>query len=147
MDKDSPWRVLRPFSRFTDYQNLERIQGRAITIFLLLPEWVGVMNPGDPIELVDRDDLQRWVLGKVTFAKKVVMKSALPSDVHQSLVAQLHPEKKPEEVTADDICAELSAYYDESVTLDSSIAIIGIQVEETSVPQYTLRFEEDDEDE
>jgi hypothetical protein len=143
MENIAPWRVLRPFSRFVDSQNLERIKDKSITVFLLLPEWVNMINPADPIELVDREDLQRWVLGIVTFVKKVVMKSALPSDIQQSLVAQLHPKLSPDQVGIDEVCSVLTAYYEEPITLESMVAIIGIQVEDVSVPQYYLRFDDE----
>lgn len=143
MENIAPWRVLRPFSRFVDSQNLEKIKNKPITVFLLLPEWFNMINPGDPIELVDREDLQRWVLGKVTFVKKVVMKSALPSDIQQSLVAQHHPALAPDQVGIEEICSVMTAYYEEPITLDSMVAIIGIQVDDVSVPQYYLRFDDE----
>ena len=117
----SPWRLLWPFNRLLVGENLEPFINKLVTVVLLVPEWANVISPGDPIELVDRDDLTPWLFGTVIYTKKSFLRGITAQTLRHSLYQIAKPLRR---VMFNDLIELLSVYYDEPVSPDTVVGVI-----------------------
>ena len=130
----APWRILRPFSWLLGAKKLDLRVGDRINTFIAEKQWAHVVDPGEPIELADRDTLEVWITGRVVYAKKVALKDLSIEDLRHSVMFFF----LGGEITPQAAAKSLSEYYGEDISAATTFAVVSVLIEKLNIPPEAL---------
>lgn len=129
----APWRVLRPFDQYPQW-DLEAYVGKLHTVFRLVDDWYTAIRPGDPVELTNSTDLVVWMTGIVSVVKLGFIEEVPLEDIQNAGILPEHYGKaanNPREFLA----KRLAEFYETDVNLGTIITSIIIRISTVSIPE------------
>lgn len=127
---------MRPFSRSLYKYDLKKLTGHAYTLFKLTDHMCSIF-PGDPVEIVDRDDLSVWIVGEILAVKRVRIRDITDNDIRSAFPCpEMRDSYNPGELSRQLVVKYIGDYYDVDVSEDNIVSVVYIRVSNVTYPEW-----------
>jgi len=124
----SSWRIPRPFEDALSCFDWAATIGSDLVTWRLVTDWTLLINPGDRIDGIDLIDYGIYQSGVSTFLKILRIRDMLSDDIVQFFPVE-YREKVKKHITPVDVARIMASFYNEPVTLDTLIVVIGMKLD------------------
>jgi len=132
----SAWHVSRPYKDALSCFDWTATVGHGISTWKLVTDWWYLINPGDAIKGIDVRDYSVHQSGEVTFVKRLRIRDMLPIDMADFFPVEYRDGlmKSMKRSAVGDL---MSTFYDEPISQDTQIMIIGMRLKEQNSSRQT----------